>query len=102
MPKASQRLLDDSAFDIEGWLAERIADRFARAEAAAFIHGDGVDKPRGFLDHTAVADNASLGWGNLGYVATGAAGDFRHQCRPMRSSIWSMRWMRATAPMRSS
>ena len=33
MPKASQRLLDDSAFDIEGWLAARIADKFARAEA---------------------------------------------------------------------
>ncbi len=75
MPKASQRLLDDSAFDIEGWLANRIADRFARAEAAAFIHGDGVNKPRGFLDHTAV-DNASWSWGNLGYIATGASGDF--------------------------
>ncbi len=49
MPKASQRLLDDSAFDIEGWLAGRIADKFARAEAQAFIIGDGVDKPKGVL-----------------------------------------------------
>jgi predicted phage gp36 major capsid-like protein len=40
MPKASQRLLDDSAFDIEGWLAERIADRFSRAEGQAFVSGD--------------------------------------------------------------
>ena len=31
MPKASQRLLDDSAFDVEGWLAEKIATRFIRA-----------------------------------------------------------------------
>ena len=31
-PKASQRLLDDTAFDVEGWLAERIADKFTRAE----------------------------------------------------------------------
>jgi HK97 family phage major capsid protein len=75
MPKASQRLLDDSAFDIEGWLADRIANKFARAEASAFINGDGVDKPRGFLDHTAVAD-ASWSWSNLGYIATGNAGDF--------------------------
>ena len=37
LPKASQRLLDDSAFDIEAWLAGRIADKFARAEAAAFV-----------------------------------------------------------------
>lgn len=75
MPKASQRLLDDSAFDIEGWLAGRIADKFARAEAAAFVSGDGIDKPKGFLTHTKVA-NATWAWGSLGYVATGAVGDF--------------------------
>lgn len=74
LPKASQRLLDDSAFDVEGWLASRIADRFARAEAAAFVAGDGVDKPRGFLSRPAV-DNDVWAWGNLGYVPTGVAGD---------------------------
>ncbi|MCV2868530.1 phage major capsid protein [Defluviimonas sp. WL0002] len=75
MPKASQRLLDDSAFDIEGWLAGRIADKFARAEAQAFVSGDGVDKPKGFLTHSAV-DDVVWAWGALGYVPTGAAGDF--------------------------
>jgi HK97 family phage major capsid protein len=75
LPKASQRLLDDSAFDIEGWLAGRIADKFARAEANSFVSGDGIDKPTGFLTHPAV-DDASWSWGNLGYVATGTAGDF--------------------------
>lgn len=75
LPKASQRLLDDSAFDIEGWLAGRIADKFARAEASAFINGDGVDKPTGIMTHTAV-DNDVWTWGNLGYVPTGVDGDF--------------------------
>ena len=75
MPKASQRLLDDSAFDVEGWLAGKIATRFIRAESAAFVSGDGVDKPKGFLLPAKVA-NASWAWGSLGYVATGAAGDF--------------------------
>ena len=75
MPKASQRLLDDSAFDVEGWLAGRISDKFARSEAAAFVNGDGIDKPKGFLTHTKVAD-ASWAWGGLGYIATGEAGDF--------------------------
>lgn len=74
LPKASQRLLDDSAFDIEAWLAGRIADKFARAEAAAFVNGDGIDKPRGFLTHTSV-DNDVWAWGNLGYVPTGIDGD---------------------------
>lgn len=75
MPKASQRLLDDSAFDVEGWLAGKIATRFIRAEASAFINGDGVDKPKGILLPAKVA-NASWTWGNLGYVPTGAASDF--------------------------
>ena len=73
LPKASQRLLDDSAFDVEGWLAGRIADKFARAEAAAFISGDGADKPNGILNHTKV-DNDVWAWGNIGYVPTGIDG----------------------------
>ncbi len=75
MPKASQRLLDDSAFDVEGWLAGKIATRFIRAEASAFINGDGVDKPKGILLPTKVA-NASWTWGSLGYIPSGAAADF--------------------------
>ena len=75
LPKASQRLLDDSAFDVESWLASRIADKFSRAEASAFVNGDGIDKPTGFLTHSQV-DNASWSWSNIGYIATGVAGDF--------------------------
>ncbi len=75
LPKASQRLLDDSAFDIESWLAGRIADKFSRAEAAAFINGDGVDKPKGIMAHSTV-DNDVWTWGNIGYVPTGVVGDF--------------------------
>ena len=75
LPKASQRLLDDSAFDVEGWLAQRIADKFSRAEAQAFISGDGDEKPRGFLSYPKV-DNEVFDWGSLGYVPTGTDGDF--------------------------
>ena len=73
LPKASQRLLDDSAFDIEGWLAGRIADKFARSEAAAFINGDGIDKPKGLLTYPQV-ENEIHEWGHLGFVTTGVAG----------------------------
>lgn len=75
LPRASQRLLDDSAFDVEGWLAQRIADKFSRAEAQAFILGDGVEKPTGFLTYPAV-DNDLWSWGSVGYVPTGSDGDF--------------------------
>ncbi len=74
LPKASQRLLDDSAFDVEGWLAQRIADKFSRAEAAAFIAGDGIDKPTGFLNYPKV-DNAS------------SPGARSATCRPARPAI---------------
>lgn len=76
LPRVSQRLLDDAAFDIETWLAERIAEKFARSEAQAFVIGDGVDKPRGFLTAPKVS-NDSWSWGSLGYVPTGADGDFQ-------------------------
>ena len=75
MPKASQRLLDDAAFDVESWLAQRIAERFARAEAAAFISGDGNDKPMGFMTHTSVPEE-EWSWGKIGFVTTGVSGDF--------------------------
>ncbi len=75
MPKASQRLLDDTAFDVEGWLTQKIATRFIRAEASAFINGTGIDQPKGILLPTKVA-NASWTWGQLGYIPTTAATDF--------------------------
>lgn len=48
-PKATQKLIDDAEIDVESWLSERLADRFASAENAAFIRGDGDKKPSGIL-----------------------------------------------------
>ena len=53
MPDASQNVLDDALVDLEAWLDGKIADRFARAENTAFVGGDGVGKPRGFLTYDA-------------------------------------------------
>jgi HK97 family phage major capsid protein len=75
MPAATQTLLDDAAVSIDQWIAEEVQAAFAEQEGTAFVTGDGTNKPRGFLDYTKVAD-ASWSWGNLGYVATGAAGAF--------------------------
>ncbi len=51
MPIVTQKLLDDANFSPEQWLAEKMADRFARAENTAFVSGDGIGKPRGFLTY---------------------------------------------------
>ncbi|MEL6566865.1 MAG: phage major capsid protein [Pseudomonadota bacterium] len=72
--RVTQTILEDSAIDIEGYLAELIADKFARQEAESFITGDGVKKPRGFLVYPQVAD-ASWAWGKLGFVKSGVAAD---------------------------
>jgi HK97 family phage major capsid protein len=68
MPAATQMLLDDAVVD--QWIAEEVETAFAEQESAAFVSGDGVNKPRGFLASPTVA-NASWSWGNLGYLATG-------------------------------
>jgi len=79
MPKATQRLLDDAVVDVEGWLAKKIADELAFTENTAFVTGNGVGKPRGFLDYGAAAvttADASRAWGVLQYVPMGASGGF--------------------------
>jgi HK97 family phage major capsid protein len=76
MPAATQALLDDAAVDIEAWIAGEVDIVFAEQEGDAFIRGDGINKPKGFLDYTAVADSA-WAWGSLGYIATGAAGAWK-------------------------
>jgi HK97 family phage major capsid protein len=76
-PAASQAMLDDAAFDVEGWLSEEIAREFARAEGAAFIAGSGVNQPKGFITYPTTADaDAARAFGTLQFVASGAAGAF--------------------------
>lgn len=52
-PFATQKLLDDASINMEAWLADKVADKFARSESAAFVTGDGAGKPRGFLTYGA-------------------------------------------------
>jgi HK97 family phage major capsid protein len=70
-PQASQQLLDDARVDLAAWLADEVSITFAEQEGAAFVTGNGIKKPRGILDYTAVA-NASYAWGSLGYIPTAA------------------------------
>lgn len=77
LPKISQRMLDNATFDVEGWLTGYVADKFARTEATAFVSGDGVNKPKGFLSYgksTAADDSRAVE--TLQYRITGAAGAF--------------------------
>ena len=74
-PAATQTLLDDAMVDLDDWLAGEVEDAFAAQETAAFVSGDGTNKPKGFLSYT-VEPDATADWGEIGYVASGAAGAF--------------------------
>jgi len=71
-PKATQKVLDDAAINLEAWLAGKVSEKFARDEANAFVTGDGVSKPRGFLTY---ATGTTLP-GTIEQVATGVSGAF--------------------------
>ena len=76
-PSASQAMLDDAQFDVEDWLAGEIAAEFAKAEGAAFVNGNGVNKPKGFLTQpTAATADGARAFGTLQHIASGAAADF--------------------------
>jgi len=76
-PKQTQKLLDMTSFDIAGWLNGKVTDKFGRTENTAFVTGDGIKKPRGFLTYpTSATGDATRTWGELEHVVTGAAGAY--------------------------
>ncbi len=68
-PKATQKLVDDSAIDIEAWLSGKIADIFGRKESTAFVSGNGVGQPRGILTYA-----AGTNWGQIQQISSGTSG----------------------------
>lgn len=67
-PKATQKLVDDSAIDIESWLSAKIADIFSRKENTAFVSGSGVGQPRGILTYA-----SGTNWGQVQQINSGAS-----------------------------
>ncbi|WP_425487105.1 phage major capsid protein [Microvirga arsenatis] len=72
MPAATQTLLDDAVVDIDRWIAEEVEAAFAEQEGTAFVKGDGINKPKGFLAADTVEEEI-WEWGRLGTVNTGGA-----------------------------
>lgn len=71
-PQATQKVLDDSMIDLESWLSMKVSDKFARQENAAFVNGDGINKPRGFLTY---GDGTTIP-GTIERFSTGVSGGF--------------------------
>lgn len=74
-PRATQKLLDDASLNVEDWLSQKIAHKMALMENAAFITGDGDNKPKGILAYETVS-KAQWEWGKLEDIKTGVNGKF--------------------------
>ena len=73
-PRATQRVLDMANRDVEGWLAGKVAGRFGRLEATAFVNGNGETQPRGITSYAAGTPDATpAGWPVIEQVITGHA-----------------------------
>ncbi len=69
MPAITQKLLDDAYFDVEGYVTQKLANLFARTENTAFVSGNGVGKPRGFLTY-----DSGTSFNQIEQVNSGSAG----------------------------
>lgn len=70
-PFVTPVLLEDSQFDIAGFVAGQVATEFARAEGAAFVSGDGVNKPKGILSvTTALTADATRAFGTVQHLVS--------------------------------
>ena len=79
-PSLTLQMLEDSAFNVEDWLMDKVTNRFTRQEAAAFVNGTGTGQPKGLLNYGTVKE-ADFTWGanpatyQLGAQYTGVDGD---------------------------
>ena len=74
-PQASEESLDDLFFNVEDWLVTSASEAIAQGEGAAFVSGNGTNKPTGFLagpTPVSTADSARA-FGTLQYIASAQA-----------------------------
>lgn len=88
LPKITQRLLDDAQMDVEGWLAERLADKIARAEGYAFLNGTGVLQPYGLLSYD-LSDNFE--WGKFRKIDVPSTIDQFFDTNKLITTVFSLR-----------
>ena len=54
----SEQDLEDTVFDLEAEMQSEFAEQFAKAEGTAFVSGNAVGKPQGFMDATITEVNS--------------------------------------------
>lgn len=72
-PKLSLKFIEDATSNIEQWIARKVGDKFGRVSNTAFVTGNGIDKPKGFLAYDAWADADTYERGKLCTIETAGA-----------------------------
>lgn len=92
-PQASEESLDDLFFDVENWLVMSAAEAIAQGEGAAFVAGNGTNRPTGFLSGPAplTTSDASRAFGTLQYIASGQAAALPTSADIFYDLIYSLR-----------
>lgn len=92
-PQASEESLDDLFFDVENWLVSSAAEAIAQGEGAAFVAGNGTNRPTGFLSGPAPLSttDASRAFGTLQYIPGGQAAAMPTSADIFYDIIYSLR-----------
>jgi HK97 family phage major capsid protein len=79
-PKVTQKLLDDGMFDMEAWVADKVAEEFGRKEATAFVVGTGGTQPKGIMSYASsgASTAATVAAQQIEQVNTGDAANFTY------------------------
>lgn len=76
-PAVTQRMLDDSPINIGDFVVNEITKEFEDQEGTAFLHGDGVNKPKGLLTYPQAATaDATRPFGTLQTIPATASPTF--------------------------
>ncbi len=57
---ATQTILDDSAFNLETWLSDKLSEGFDLEENQDFVTGTGINEATGFVNSTYIVDRGAL------------------------------------------
>jgi HK97 family phage major capsid protein len=77
LQKITQRMIDDSNYDLGAWVEGRIADKLSRVLASALASGDGVNKPRGLTNYPrSLAADSTRPWLTVQAKVTGVSAGF--------------------------
>lgn len=74
-PKVTTEMLEDPFMDVEGWLSGKVSDKFSRTENTAFVTGNGIGRPQGFLGLSAWASAGVYERNKLEQINLGGASD---------------------------